>query len=163
MQEVYKNLYVGNDSDVWRAKANNWAIVSACKDGPHGHRSMVGYTSLGAPKGKEYFTAERGKHLALNLIDPDDPAFISDEAVNKALDFIDKHIREGKVLVHCNHGHSRGPSIAFLYLKKIGDLPQRYKDGFRIFKGIYDKYDPGLGMEFYTKKKYTELNKDKDA
>jgi hypothetical protein len=155
MEQVFPNLYVGNDDDVEKAKEKGFYILSACKDGPNGHRAMLGYDSHAAPKGKEYLVAQRGNHMVLNLVDANDPAFISDEAVEAGLAFIEKNIENHKILVHCNRGESRSPSIAMLFMRKIKDLPERFREGFKIFKTLYPAYKPALGMEFYTQKKYS--------
>ena len=48
-------------------------------------------------------------------------SFIAPIIVDTALGAIDRHIGEFKVLVHCNQGLSRSPSIALLYLLKHTD------------------------------------------
>lgn len=160
MEEVYPNLYVGSDIDVPRAQAKNFSICSVCKEGPNGHRSVLKYNTLGAPKGKEYLIARRGKHLALNVIDIDDPEYIHDEPINAALSFIDERLKAGdKVLVHCNQGHSRGPTTAMMFLRSIGDLPDRYYMAYKIFKTLYPKYDPAQGMKQYSKSHWATLKK----
>lgn len=167
MEEVYKDpntngkLYVGNDTDVPKAKEKDFSICSCCKEGPNGHRSMLGYRTQGAPKDKEYLFARRGKHFVLNLIDVDDPAYVPDKAVQAAFDFITERLKAGdKVLVHCNHGHSRGPSIAMMYLRHIGDLPDRFRAAQKIFKTFYSNYKPAMGMAQYSKSHWSSLKKD---
>lgn len=159
VEEVYPNLYVDGDEGYEKLKGrNNWFYIRACKYGIDGHQQLLGYKTLGAPKGPNYLTYQDGNILALNLLDSDDPNFIPERIIYKAIQTIDEKIKDGKkVLVACNQGRSRGPSIAFLYLKSIGELPDRFRDGFKIFKGIYHKYEPGQGMEVITKKIYSEL------
>lgn len=159
MENVYPNLYVGDDNDATKAlESGRFYVVSCCKDGPNGHRSILKYKTLGAPKGKNYYTAYEDGHMAINLIDAEDPAYIPDEAVYAALKAINDHLQQGqKVLVHCNKGHSRSPSIVMLYLRSIGELPERFHEGFKIFKTLYPPYDPGLGMQHYVRRKYAVL------
>ena len=145
-------LFVGSDEDDSKAAESGYAILCCCKDGPHSHRQILGYTSLGAPKGKDYYFVERGKRMALNLIDADDPHFIPEEVIDAGLKFIDKHLAAGdKVLVHCNAGHSRGPTMAMLYLRKVGEMPYSFKSGEKVFRALYPKYDPNAGMRHYAR------------
>lgn len=159
--EVYPNLFVGGDETYEKVKGKEgWSFVRACKFGPDGHKDILGYRTQGAPKGKDYYSTRKGKILALNLIDSDDPNFIPEQVINDALNFIQERLQAGdKVLVACNQGRSRGPTIAMLYLDKIKDLPEHYHQGFKIFKGIYHKYDPGLGIEHFAKTHWASLRK----
>lgn len=162
MEDVYPRLYVGGDTDYLKLKDQpGWAFVRACKEGPGGHRQTVGYTTRGAPKNNEYYFAERDNRLALNLIDSLDPAFIHDPPIEAALQYIDKQLQNGfKVLVACNQGISRGPSIAMMYLGMIHDLPSNFREAYRVFKVLYHRFDPTQGMEFYLKHKYSLIAKE---
>jgi hypothetical protein len=160
--EVYPNLFVGGDETYEKVKdKSGWSYVRACKFGPDGHKDILGYKTQGAPKGRDYYSTRKNKILALNLIDSDDPNFIPEQVINDALDFIQERLQAGdKVLVACNQGRSRGPTIAMLYLDKIKDLPEHYHQAFKVFKGIYHKYDPGLGIEHFAKTHWASLRKE---
>jgi len=167
MEELYKDnntggkLYVGDDNDFSKAKSKNFSILTAAKDGPNGHRSILDYDTMSAPKGKHYLSIKKGNHLALNLIDVDDPNFIPEKAVNEGLDFIDEELKKGhNVLVQCNQGLSRSPSLIFMYLRRIGELPYKYSSSYKIFKSLYDKYYPSQGIEHYVKKHWSSLYKE---
>ena len=147
MKEVYKGLYVGSEDDVPKAEDRGYAILSCCKDGKHSHRGLLGYESMGAPKGPEYLFARRKDHLFLNLIDGDNPDYVPDKLVNEALAFITEQLDKGKsVLVHCVEGKSRGPSIALLWLGLNGKI-----SSLRLFRLLYPDYDPSPGIKLYTK------------
>jgi hypothetical protein len=149
MEEIIKRLYLGSDDDVAKAKARGYARLAACKDGPDGHRAMLGYTTMGAPKGKDYFFARKGDWMALNLIDSEEPTMIPDEVIDAGLAFIKEQMDKGnKILVHCNAGASRSPSLVMLYLHSIGELSQGYNRALHIFQTIYPRYSPGHGMEY---------------
>lgn len=161
MEEVIKGLWVGSDEDVPEAKKRGYSRLACAKDGPDGHRAMLGYTTMGAPKGPEYLFAERGHWAAMNIIDVDDPSMIPDKMIDAGLKFIHEQMSAGrKILVHCNAGHSRGPSTAMLYLRTIGELPQGFKQAKHVFKTLYRRYDPGHGMEAKSRSRWQEL-KDK--
>ena len=77
MNSIHPNLYVGHQGDYeHQVKGQEgWAVVHACKE-PY-HRQLLGYATRGAPKDDpEYYFAERGSRLYLNLVDAPDPAYI---------------------------------------------------------------------------------------
>ncbi len=150
MIEVHQNLFVGNqrDYDFEVSRQDGWAVVHACKE-PY-HRLFLNYKTRGAPKGDEYFLAKRGDRLALNIVDVNNPAFFSkEEMIEPALDFIDEALSRGlKVLVHCNLGESRGPSLALLYMTaRLGALPSESLEAAEEkFRSIYSFYNPKFGL-----------------
>lgn len=151
MKEVYKGLYVGPEDDVPKARDKGMAIVHACKDGEHSHRSLLKYDTRSAPKGPEYLFARRGKELYLNLIDTPDPEFIPDKVINAGVDFITEQLSEGKsVFVHCVHGMSRSPSIALIWLAENGKI-----HSLSAFRRLYPDYAPSDGIKYYTKRRLT--------
>ena len=158
MEEIIRGLYLGDDDDVAKAKERGYARLCCCKDGIDSHRSMLGYTELGAPKGKDYLFARKADVLALNLIDSPDPEFIPDEVIDEGLKFIkemqDKH---RILLVHCNAGHSRSASIVLAYLHAVGEMPQGFVGAERMFRTIYKKYSPGTGMRAHIRTRWREL------
>lgn len=160
MREVYKNLYIGSDEDVTEARKRGFHVVHAAKDGPFSHRQLLGYEGMPAPKGHEYLIARRPGNLYLNLVDTDDPSYVPDEVINAALTFIkDSLAKNESVLVHCNKGLSRSPTIVFLYLYSTGKLPSEYHKAAREFRKIYPKYDPSIGLELYAKRRVKELKR----
>jgi predicted protein tyrosine phosphatase len=150
MIEIHPNLYVGHQGDYEHLVKgqDGWAVVHACKE-PY-HRNLLGYTSRGAPKGHpEYFFAERGNRLYLNLVDANDPAYIPKEIIDKAIAFVHEKLADGlKVLVHCNQGESRSPGIGFLYLLKHTDaLPKTsLDDALATFRQVYPAFSPSRGI-----------------
>lgn len=117
MIEVIPGLYVGSQNDYAAAKANNkMKVISAAKE--PWHREALGYTGRAAPKeDPEYLVAYRPRHVILNLVDPNDAKWIPREVIDAAVDEIAGGLDDGlDVLVHCNQGESRAPSIALLFL-----------------------------------------------
>jgi len=153
MENVIGSLYVGDDSDYLKIKGKDgWSVLRCCKEGPGGHRDTLGYESLGAPKGAHYLSVDQPGRRALNFIDPQDPHFIPKEMVERGLEFIDKRLAAGdKVLVACNAGHSRGPTTAMLYLRAIGELAGNFIHSEKIYRTLYAKYDPGIGVRQFAK------------
>lgn len=158
MIEVIDNLWVGSDKDVPEAQKRHMAIAAMCKEGPYGHRAALGYKTLGAPHDKNYYSYEKGSNLYVNLIDSEDPNFIPEEAIDAALTFIGKHMANGnKVLVHCNEGHSRGPTTALMYLRSIGEMPHNFLTSEKVYRTLYAKYDPAQGIRQYARSHWSAL------
>ena len=150
MIEIYPNLFIGTADDYeFQIKGlEGWSVVHACKE-PY-HRRELGYTTNGAPKGHpEYLIAKRENRLILNLVDAPNPAYIPKEIIDAALEFIHQGLSEGrKVLVHCNLGESRSPSIGFLYLAAHTEkMSKEFAAAENEFRQIYPSYNPGAGMK----------------
>lgn len=152
MKEIIPGLYVGNGADFDTVENNNsWAVISAAKE--PWHRQALGYTGRGAPKDDpEYLAAYRPRHLILNLVDPNDAKWIPREVIDAALDEIDTRLEDGmNVLVHCNQGESRAPSIALLYLLGEGrpefDGCENGDEVMDVFRTeFYPDYNPSEGF-----------------
>lgn len=153
MIEIYPNLYIG-DEYAYESKVRHesgWCVVHACKE-PY-HRRALGYTGRAAPKDHpEYLIARRGNRLILNLVDAPDPAYIPQDIIDTALEFIDTGLRAGnRVLVHCNEGCSRSPGIGLLYLAKYTDQLSKgdFLQAEEVFRSIYPPYNPKSGIRGY--------------
>jgi len=148
MIEVYPNLFVGAEQHEHAVRGQHgWYVIHACKE-PY-HSRLLGYPpGKAAPKGPEYFFAKREGRLFLNLIDAPKVDFIPVEIITEAVNAIHENIGQHKVLVHCNQGHSRSPSIAFLYLLKYSNLfaGQDLNTSIAAFRKLYPPFNPGRGM-----------------
>ena len=155
MVEIYKNLFIGNQDD-YEGKVRtqaNWAVVHACKE-PY-HRQALGYGGRGAPKDHpEYLVAKRENEsrIILNLVDVDNPDWVSPIIIDEAIQFIKRNLESGKnVLVHCNQGMSRSAGIGLLYLatqglfrgKSFEVAENKYRES------IYPEYNPSQGIRGY--------------
>jgi len=152
MTQVHPKLFVGTEQDYELLVKDRpgWAVVHACKE-PY-HRQLLGYTGRGAPKDNpEYLVARRGDRLYLNLVDTEDPAYVSDVIVHAAIDFIGEALAAGKdCLVHCNLGESRSPSLGLLYLASVGAIPNAsLPEAEAAFLKLYPAYRPKAGMRLY--------------
>lgn len=148
MEEIIDGLFVGGDKDVASARKRHMSILSCAKAGPDSHRSMLGYETNAAPWGTEYLFAQRGHHAAMNCIDVPDPKLIPTTMLLQGIKFIKEERDAGrKVLVHCNQGHSRGPTTTLMFLRAIGEMPQSFARAQQIFKTLYAPFDPGDGMK----------------
>ncbi len=160
MIEVHPLLHVGSELDYETVVRHrqDWRVVHACKE-PY-HRQALGYSGRAAPKGHpEYLIARRGSRLVLNLVDAPDPAYIPKEIIDAALEFIHQSLGDGaNVLVHCNEGCSRAPSIALLYLLLHTDrLPHDDVDAtLRAFRAIYPPFMPAGGVAGFIRSQFAQ-------
>lgn len=152
MKEILKGLWIGDDSDVDKAREKNWNIVHACKSGPNSHRSLLGYDTQGAPHNSEYLTAKRNKELYLNMVDSDSDKFIPTEMVDEAIKFIRERLEKSEhVLIHCNRGESRSAGLGLLVMYELGKLPK--SRAISTYKKLYPKYAPSKGVESFIRKR----------
>ncbi len=165
--EVIDRVYCGGDADYERARSNSgWSFLRCCKEGPNGHRQLLGYHTQGAPKGPHYLWVRKGNVMAVNSLDIDDTEAglkIPDEAIDKGLAFANERYKAGdKILIACNQGQSRGPSMCMAFLRTIGELPNDFLRSEKIFETLYPKYDPGRGVRSAIRRRWDDL-KDKYA
>lgn len=100
------------------------------------------------------FVRQAYNELALNMVDADSPRYFSDEMVNAGLEFITERLAEGDpVLVHCNMGISRSPSMVFLWMFEHGFLDFNFDRAANQFQALYSKWSPGLGIWQYLKQR----------
>src|SRR5258708_5557484 len=159
--EIIDRLFVGDEEGVPQAEQRGYSILAACKDGsPDCHRAVLGYTTLGAPKDKDYYFVQSDKrHMALNLIDIDDPTMIPREVIDAGLEFLKERYDAGdKIFCHCIAGHSRGPTMMLMFLRTIGEMPEGFNSAIKKFRTLYPPYDPGVGMKSHARERWRELS-----
>lgn len=148
MFEVYPNLFIGTERDCFYAQRDDWAVIHACKSPCH--QRVLGYRGSLPKNHPNYLIYEREYHLFLNMIDPNEPLFMPPLFV-ASLDFIERHISKRKVLIHCNEGLSRSPSLALLYLAKRAKVinGKSYGAAVEDFIKLFPSYRPGRGIALY--------------
>lgn len=161
MKQLTENIFVGTINDYYGISVNGWAVVHACKD--PSHKELVGYTGNLNPSHPNYSLKESGDRLALNIVDID---FFSENyeehhanMLKYTLDFINRKIKEGKkVLIHCNLGESRSPSIAMLYLASIGTFDYKsFEETETEFKNLYSSYNPKKNIRENVRRVWTDV------
>lgn len=164
MVEVYKNIFVGNEYDYYRLQEKSeWGILHCCKQ-PF-HQKFVGYNGNLPLNHKDYMLKRIDNEMALNMVDMQifQRNFVGFNKVmfEKAFDFLDEYTANGKkVLIHCNEGLSRSPTLAMLYLARNGVF--NYKDfdtTVKEFKKIYGGYQPRANVFLTTKTLWTHFVK----
>jgi hypothetical protein len=153
--EIWPGLHVGSELDYERGVQHQrgWSVVHACKE-PY-HRNAVGYrTPLVSSEHPEALVARRGHRLMLNLIDVPDPASVPRQAIDAALLFIHEALAaRHQVLLHCNLGASRSPTIGWLYLVSGTNrfATQTFEEAESEFRLLYPAYVPALGMHEFAR------------
>jgi hypothetical protein len=160
MKEILHNLFVGNQVDYDGSSFNDeWSFVLAAKE--PWHRKMVGYTGRACDKAHpEYLMARRYNILVLNLVDAPKAEFFDKRIIDAALDFIEEQLNASKkVLICCNQGESRSPSIVLLYLIKQGIIKgSTFENCEAAFMKVYPEYNPGAGIRGFVKEHWREYS-----
>ena len=157
MIEVVEGLFVGGESDC-RSGGDGWAIVHACKSPCH--QQSVGYRGNLPSSHPNYLVLEHEFDLFLNMIDPPQPFFMP-PLFTSFLSFAQTHSSAGaNLLVHCNQGQSRAPSLAMLFLAKVAGAisDESYQSARSEFEDLYAHYYPGLGIQIYLDRHWRELD-----
>lgn len=132
-------------------------MVHACKTC---HARHLQYTGSLPKDHKNYLYADPGpSDLFLNLIDPPVPLF-QFESFKKFLHFAYDRTKndDNTLLIHCNKGESRAPSLAMLFLAHCGEIDHDSFDTARKeFEERYSAYNPGKGIETYLREHWKEL------
>jgi predicted protein tyrosine phosphatase len=155
--KVTDRLSFGDERECVHGDDESLAIVHACKEPCH--RRSVGYTTRTIPSNHpHYLVLERGHHLYLNLIDPEQPLFMM-ASFEAFLKFVDREIAEREVLIHCNQGESRAPSLALLYMaKRLKVLPNdSYAAAATEFRGRFP-YNPSRGIVTWLTDNWHKIN-----
>ena len=158
MQKVYTRLHVGDESDC-SPTGRDWTVVHACKFPCH--REAVGYRKSPRKSHPHYLSKEDGNHLYLNMIDPERPLFQM-EMFEDFFSFAKRWSEnEDRILIHCNQGRSRSPSLALLLLAAHTDeVPTgSYAEARQVFEELYPMYQPSGGIKSYLDDNWTELLK----
>lgn len=156
MKEVHPDLYVGGQRACVHGQTSDFAIIHACKSPCH--QRAVGYKGNLSKSHPNYLTMRSGRHLFLNMIDPQMPLFKLPLFL-KSLDFIDENLGDCKVLIHCNQGYSRAPSIALVYLSKRANIlaSSSFDDAKSDFLKLFPNYSPGRGIRKYLSRDWDRI------
>jgi hypothetical protein len=164
MVEVHPNLFVGSQVDYESNSSalSEWAVIHACKE-PY-HRQALGYSGRAVSKNHpEYLIVRRPNRLILNLIDVENPLYIPNEIMEASVAFIHACLAaQQRVLVHCNQGLSRSPSIAMLYLATYTErLPKAsFEEATRLFIQMYPLFAPAGGVYGFLRNRWDSWSSD---
>lgn len=153
MTEIHQNLYIGSEKDC-RNGNNELAVVHACKSPCH--QRVVGYRGSLSKAHPNYLVKEDEFNLYLNIIDPPVPLFMP-ETFTSFMGFARKHFEaDRRILIHCNQGESRAPSLALLFLAKhVQSIPdESYEAAREEFVSAFPGYKPGRGIQTYLRENW---------
>ena len=158
MKEIYKNLFIGSDIDC----ANNFinpefSIIHACKTC---HQKTLNYSKSLPSTHPNYLIYEKDAHLYLNMVDmPNELLPMYTNPIFKhAINFINREIQNRKILIHCNQGHSRSPSLGMIYLAKNDIITKKsYAEAKVEFEKLYLEFAPGNGIMLYMQHNWNYL------
>ena len=156
MTEIINNLFVGTDLDCASAPSDT-AIIHACKTC---HAAVLSYKGSLPQTHPNYLIYEKANHLYLNMVDMERELLpqYTHPIMKEAMHFIEKHITDHSVLIHCNQGYSRSPAIGLVYLSRHGIIPKSsYREAVTSFLDIYGGYAPGNGVDLYLQNNWIEL------
>lgn len=146
MFRVHDRLYVGGDTSCGIGIEDS-AVVHACKSPCH--QRAVGYRGSLPNDHPNYLVLRRGHDLFLNLVDPPVPLFKIPSFI-EFMSFAQEYWGKGSsLLIHCNQGESRAPSLALLFLAKhLKVIPAAsFAAAQAAFVGLYPTYRPGMGLQ----------------
>ncbi|MCK4527981.1 dual specificity protein phosphatase family protein [candidate division WOR-3 bacterium] len=155
------NIFIGTRNDLAQTNEQDWAFVHATQTI---HYKIFGWnrtTSKPNKKHPNYIFYEKDNRLSLNWVDG--VASLYDwsgfETFNKILDFIEKWSNQRKILIHCDQGQSRAPTLGLQYLaKRLKSIPNgSYADAKNEFIKIYPNYSPS-GIGDYVAQHWNEIN-----
>lgn len=148
MIEVQNGLFIGTERDCRRGDASQ-AVVHACKNPCH--VNAVGYQGSLPSNHPNYLFLESDYDLVLNMIDPP-VALFKPEMFSAFLKFSRRHYAESRsMLVHCNQGESRAPSLALVFMAKVSRTINdgSYESARSDFQKVFSGYRPGTGIQMY--------------
>jgi predicted protein tyrosine phosphatase len=97
--------------------------------------------------------------LFLNMIDPKLPLFKLEMFDAFMVWMDDKWSRGHNILIHCNQGHSRAPSLAMLflakYLKVISDID--YMAAYSQYRHLDPEFNPNSGIVLFLKTYWNQI------
>lgn len=152
MQNILNtNLYLGSKNDYYLIESeiedkSDWVFVHCC-------RSF--YKNL---KQKDTKVIIINKDLYIDWENlPDTSSFeISDFIL--AMDFLDKYIKTNKILIHCDWGQSRSPTLVLVYLaKRLKLIPNTFIGALEQFVKIYPDYHLPSGISKFVKLNWNEI------
>lgn len=161
MRQVADGLYVGTVRDVVPDGLPDWSYVSATQTV---HYPLLGWDrKFNKPDQQHpnYIILEKEHHLSLNWVDGAARLYewSGPATFERVLDFTERELADGRnVLIRCDQGYSRSPSLALLYMaKRLNLLPaESFPAARAAFVEIYPGYQPG-GIAEYIDRVWSEI------
>ena len=164
--DLDKTIIIANEKELvefWRADMSNISYLLCAKE-PYHRFFCGGYTgrSLDKSDHRYLFVYPNGYDniLSLNMVDAPKKEFFADIMINEGLNFIDRELdKNNKVVVVCNKGESRSPTMVLMYLMRIGyfkpDLSA--EDVFDRYLFACPNWRPNKGILDYCREYWNKL------
>jgi predicted protein tyrosine phosphatase len=127
-----------------RVRDDSWAVINTSK---HFHATLVGVPPNQLNNSSHYLTFRREGLLSFNMVDAEARYYkmLGPQAFVDALDFIDQWSGVRSILINCDRGTSRSPTVALLYVaKRLHLIPEgSFADAHSAFLALYPIYRPG--------------------
>lgn len=147
MTRLIHNIYIGDDADYANIVDDRaWAVLHCAKH--PWHTSFVGYKGSLHITHPQYMLRRRDNEMALNLVDTDtyDETWLDfyREMFERAFAFLDEYREHRNILIHCNKGESRGPTVALLYSAMFSAFgtASSFDTAARMLRETYPRYSP---------------------
>ncbi|MEW5980136.1 MAG: hypothetical protein AB1898_30445 [Acidobacteriota bacterium] len=156
MLQVHERLFIADEGSC-RLGSAQLAVVHACKSPCH--QRVLRYKGSLPPNHPNYLVLRHSYDLYLNIIDPPVPLFRI-ETFLSFLTFAAEHYDRGaSLLIHCNQGESRAPTLALLFLSKhLRTIPD---DSFgaaqAAFADLCPGYRPGKGIQQFLQENWGSI------
>lgn len=147
MTEIYQNVFIGSEQDYYSIRqSSDWATLHCCKN-PF-HCAFVGYRGSLSPSHPDYALKRKNNEMALNLVDMN--SFSSSYLdfnrgmFMSAFSFLDEYKEKGyRLLIHCNQGESRAPTLGMLYAARFGAFDYvDFDASVQKLRALYPSYNP---------------------
>ena len=162
MTQIMPNIYIGNELDYHMIpQQDKWATLHCCKI-PF-HCAFAGYKGKLPHTHPDYMLCRINNEMALNLLDNDkfnaDYVLFNKEMFIKAFAFLDEYRALGyKLLIHCNQGLSRAPTLGMLYTAMLGKYNYAgFDETVKQFKQIYPEYAPRANIYMTTQAIWNDI------
>lgn len=153
---VHHGLFVGGGYDAPRFAGS---VLHCARDPWFVDAKQAGFPTM--PDTRDTVICIKYNEMALNLVDAADPRYFWDCTINTGLQFITDRMAAGDpILVHCNAGVSRSPSIALLWMWEHGFLDKEFQYVTAQFRNLYRDYMPGNGVYLYLKNRIEDRRQD---
>ena len=147
MKEIYHDIFIGNERDYYIIqRESNWAVLHCCKH-PF-HCQFVGYRGNLPSTHPDYALKRIKNEMALNLVDMDrfseNYLSFNRDMFTTAFSFLYEYRLQGyKILIHCNQGESRAPTIGLLYIARLGTFEYAdFDTSVQKLRKMYPAYMP---------------------
>ncbi len=132
------------------------SVVHACKHPCH--QAAVGYAGHLPPEHPQYLFVQEDHELTLNMIDPPKPLFPM-ALFDAFIAFGEAQLEQGRdLLIHCNNGLSRAPSLGLILLARRRQISSRsYAAAMGEFRWLCPTYAPGDGIRRFLEVAWVRL------